>query len=1662
MAENLQTIMQNRMDEKRAADLEAQANRENQISKLDTDQAAARDRTVGEGVYPSTTVPAEPVDKFPALEPSGGKGVFKSPAPELIEEYGEELAPVPIVDFAIKKNVKAKVKDPSLIKTNVFIQDVDNLIGSSGETIPFSLDTAEAKAAFANSQGVYNSKGQYLPFSQLPDNYMSRINAANNFGAVSIVSEGGTQVDFDWDGYLLKETTVPDFELTIAKQEDSTDEFAKQLRVFSTSDITRSRVKWSDLTTEEKETWVNKNSLISLSMLDQEQAFPVYAQILKKRLNSVGVTDPRTILGVVKHAQNSISMGDFEKIQKSAVEGNVRFPIQMLLWGAGEVTDSVLSVFNLAMAESSDESGYWDIRSSVRRQSILSDAWPEATDMFIATMAQKGFEISLPAAEEYMNTFTGAGPRILNIASQVLPFSRALVIKAGLTNKKELQLFDAFFAKELSEGTSRSVEESLKKFVSLRPQIRFNKKTGLIEETDDQIDPSIFQRIRFGPLRTQVKLNRAMQSRDASNPVLQRAEVIAQKKYMDRLKNRQKGAETRIANGTGTIKDRQLLKAIKKDLSEATTELQAIEVRSATPLWIRDVKRTDSAIVLGMGLTGHMFQMTDSQDGSVMNSTYMGELIGLGGGIMFDVLRTVSNPAYFRVMGSDVGKLLFKSVPGAGGKDRYRKFLAKHISKYSPEMQATMQARGDYVSNAFEPLIKAGLDEGTISMSVANLSNLVGLQGLEDITRATMSVGAMATDQKSLEVLQTVVMAKTRTIEALRGVLFNLQAPDPSAPKVAQYDEFYGMIAEAVTGGQASVDELTELIGIINTDGVTSQLDKLRQNLSFVEAQSLGGRSKQTVDIAVRNLQDQNLLTSSGLPKAEFEMLANKVVDEVAKVVNKVSKNVIKELGNLDSAKIKIKDFSDTQYPGGILAQGASQPVLISSIESTGELLATILEASHGSQKAIAQQAYYRLGTPSKPAKFFLEDGSPVTSGMATVNIGDAFDALFTVQEAGVIKSRQLAKSGMSKGQRSANEAIFEELAEPFFLALADEGDSVEDVVKGLVKSFKNSGKLFNKEESQTVQVIRYLREAANSSDTPEATMLNSMLNVSLNQMREFDRAVTELSYKIDGEDAKTLKTVSAILSSKMGQFSIETADGSVLPAQTLFIKDTDGMLESVPDVLNKANQGWGEYKNKWHDKGSVIPKWMSWGKRDTSSEVATNVPLNITYRNGDPKTWLNIRSLVNMDSQTEGKAFYNNLARVLGTKVQGSDPDPSVVTYAFIEGETTTEAFRSILSAAVSEHIVGQKSSLIPGQAFKELDNLSRIFTMKSADGTDVPMISVGKVLDDVQAFNAKSIGQATYDDVVKTAEKDLEVAIGGAIKPAVQRLESKKLAVKFLESYTGKKLSNEAIAGAITDSGSLVVQELRQELKNNTKLTDDQISGVLANVYLDSMMSKVFPNGRKMNITDVDTLSQEFAVNLDVLNEMLGLNNTTKQGIVKELIGDERFTVWESAAKVITELDASTVAKTAIQGVPRALSVESYVSRIYAWQRNAIGLRWLASESMIQQSRIRRYNMLKGAMLDPEFGTLFLEMIRTGKPFSPEKETLFLRAFTNSLAASSSDAALLLEERKLKDEIGRDIVVNPGGVSNVELSKGVGSFVKSLIPKRKRDINTVKTPFK
>lgn len=1663
MAESLQEIMQRNLQERRADEIAAKRRRDQKIRQLDPQQQAARRAIVGDvQTQPTVTVPEEPKPQFPALKTEVLMGNRR---PVYEREYGDEFFSsvaggiVPGVDIAPKTAVRVVVDNPAQITPNVFLQDL-KYATIDGVDAPFDLSSAEAKQEFQDAQGVYNATGEYLPFSAFTgdqDNYMTKIEAVNRFIPTSMVDKNGREIKFNWERYLMDMTTVPDEEVTLMTREANLDE--SQPAEYKT-------VKLSDMSDDELESYVNKKMLLSLNMLDKEKAFPIYAHILKKRLNSIGMTDPQTILGVIKYAQNAPAMGDLEKISTSTLEGTFRFPIQMLLWGVGETLDVLDEVGNILGRNVDDETNFWDIRSSSRRQALVSEMWPEATDLFIARMAQRGYNISLPAAEEYMNTFTGLAPRVANIAGQILPISRLLVARSAFKNTKELKIFEDFLSKEIKEGRSRSVDESLKKFVELRPNLKFDE-FGKIVDTPlrDTADPTLLQKIRSSG--TRLKIQRGLQQADSARKAELRAEVTNHKAYVSRLKARRDGAEKRIANGQLREGDVELVKALSKDIKNADEKLAAIERISATPKWMRDVRRTDLTVTLGMGTVGHLFQMVDPTDDpdSAFRSTYMGELIGLGAAITYDIMSAVKNPAYFTVMGSRAGKL---ALNFAGGKRAYTDFIAKHISQYSPEFQNALRARGDLVAESFDPLIAAGMPEEKIGMSFAAMTNLAGLQALEDVTRLSIGAGEIVTDPRAIETLQHVATGKAATIEALRSVLFSLKAPDP-ANKNPAYDEFYELVNMAVTGGQESLTDLKKTIEIVNKDGLISQTDRLFGNSPFYEGKSLSAQRKTTLANSIDSLQNENLMSSSGLPELDYKSLTESVVQQINKAVADVAKKVKSELGDLDSAKIKIKDFRDTNYPGGILAQGAKQPILISAINHPGELLATVLEAAHSTQKSQAQQLYHRLGTADKPATFFIKEGdqyTEVAQGQATVNLGNVFDELFTIEEAGVIKSRAQAKTGMSVGERSRNEKIFEELAEPFFVALADAGDTVDDVVSSLATKLENIGKTFNKTESKTVQVIRYLREAANDEADVTGTMLGDMLNVSLNQVREFDRALTALRGRIDGSDLNTVNKALQLVKGKMNQFTVETTDGRRLPMQSLFLRDSTGKFDTVEVVLDRANVKWTSFKNRWYDEGTVA-KWMNWGKRKAAEPDVANTPMNITYGNSNPINWLNIESIVKMDVNTTGAAFVNDVTKALGTRVRSRDPN--VDEFVFIEGDDTTEAFRAVLQAAAAQHLVSQGPDLIPGDAVAQMGTLSKLFVMRDADGNMKPMITPGQIFDDVIGFNEKSIGKNQYNKAVNAAEEELGIAIEAALEPAVQRQLHKETAINFLQRYTGKELKGESIADAISSGGSLVIQELRTELRVNSKLSEEQINGVLANVYLDSMMNKVFPDTRRIDVVGSknDMLVKEFGVNLTALDEMLGLNDPTRQKIIKDLIGEERYEVWDAAAKVIAGLEPSNSAKVFMTGIPRALSLESYASRLYAWQRNAVGLRWIGTEAMIQQGRMRRYNMLKGAMLDPAFGRLFVEMIRTGKPFSPEKETLFLRAMTNSMAASGADFILLQKERSGTDSVGRDFVVNPGGKATPEnrqfpMSKGFLDFTSSIRPRianEKRTLYNTKT---
>ena len=78
-------------------------------------------------------------------------------------------------------------------------------------------------------------------------------------------------------------------------------------------------------------------------------------------------------------------------------------------------------------------------------------------------------------------------------------------------------------------------------------------------------------------------------------------------------------------------------------------------------------------------------------------------------------------------------------------------------------------------------------------------------------------------------------------------------------------------------------------------------------------------------------------------------------------------------------------------------------------------------------------------------------------------------------------------------------------------------------------------------------------------------------------------------------------------------------------------------------------------------------------------------------------------------------------------------------------------------------------------------------------------------------------------------------------------------------------------------------------------------------------------------------------------------------------------------------------------VTGIPRAFSVESYISRFYAINRGVVSFRYVGTEAVLQSMRRKNMNLLSLALTDPKIGTRLMEMVSTGKPLPAEKEKEF-----------------------------------------------------------------------
>ena len=1573
----------------------------------------------------------EAEDPFPALK----KNVFG--LPKITRVFNKELGSFNIAGIdtslggiQLKSGAFANVENMSKFTPEIKMRDL------------YDFTQDDVKSLWQDDvTAVFRTDGSRLPFTgQLA--WEEKTKRADMFGAtmIEIGGDGGTVAPVPYNKYILNQITMEDRPVSflvpklLSERSAGTKNYEIQTRMLS------------DLSEEELYDFLNRNSIlgsfnvsgrdISGMPVGEDERKQVYANIVNMRLIRAGMIDPRKRANMIQYAVSAPGMGDLEKIMSAGIEANVKFPISVPMYFAGETLD-LLDEFGRAFGAGEDnEDLYFDIRSSEKRQTILDDAFGNFSERLIARMAQRGITISLADAEAYASTMTGAIPRMAKIAAEILPLSRALLVREGIKSEKEINLFDAWFRGKLERGEDvTDVNSVVQQWAYLRSSKEIKDAGGNVVGRQDRA----FRRIRES-LITQ-KIRQGIQQREAKAPPELRQEIITQKKYIQRLEARQRTVQNRIDSGKEvTTEDyelnNQLLRSIELENHRLTARsfvaADAAKSRrlrtplggagiietSGVPRYMTDWKKMDTFMIIGAGTLGQAFQLNlDDEEASLLSSSPMGEAAGLVAAIATDIMFRSKNAA----------ATFLKTSPmfGKFNKEAHKKYLLDMIANYSPELQEALRLKAMEIDEIYTPLIEAGMNEQVISMSFAQIAQLTRLQVLEDQLRLSISTGSIRKGDEFAAELDAISNQKTELVEQLRGVLYGLGEVESNTPKA----DFMKLIDSTINGYEASNLNLEKAINIVNEQGVQFFIDNAKGNTASVVARTLNNvEMPESLEAALKVLQKHNIQVNLNLPAYEFEPLVTRVGEKVANDVSFLARRITSQLGSFEHAKLKTKEFRDTEFPNGVIARGARDPSSIQSAATPGDLISITFEAKHSVDRAVVSKGYESMGTGTRGVTFYSGDNNqPVAKGALSVDISDIFKSAFTTTtEAGVSQMRLARGEGLTTGVSVKQQQIFEEISNPFFLSIADEGDSIEDTVNKLAKSY---GIKKTKGESLQLQVINAILDENSDVKT-------DIFMVSSNQIIELEKTLRSIAYtkKLEKLPDQKLKydDLAKLTASKLDNMVIVGEDGTQIPFGDLKIRfvDSDGreMYVPVSQHLRNTNLQYADYKARWFDKvgGNPIPNMMSWNNRvvkDVTTDNVTGIEYDI-----NPILWYNPETLINK-SVDELIPDFKSLAAAIGKQV--TLPGELKPQYVLPEGDPFTDAFVAQFKAQVARYLITQNQNLSLGEAMEKFSKLDEVFVTMGADGKMKPMINIAEVFDNSHpAFHPKSIGQARFDQEIESARLAIKKAMDEQLEPARAAIRNAKLAVTVLKRYAPGVRKESDIAPNLLDMGQIEINKVKNALKKEGNLTDEQVDDALASIYLDSMQNlfKFTGKTRHSALNKVKpTLTKEYDVQMREFYKMLGDGDPEKVATVKALIGNEKYDIWFAAYRALSKEEGSPAFRAGLTGVPRTLSPESYASRLYAWQRGAVGLRWIGTESIIQAARLKNFNMLKAALTDPEMGRYFIELVRTGKPFSADREPQFRKALLRSVAAQGIILEDLQLEETFQDKFGRDYVLNP-----------------------------------
>ena len=199
---------------------------------------------------------------------------------------------------------------------------------------------------------------------------------------------------------------------------------------------------------------------------------------------------------------------------------------------------------------------------------------------------------------------------------------------------------------------------------------------------------------------------------------------------------------------------------------------------------------------------------------------------------------------------------------------------------------------------------------------------------------------------------------------------------------------------------------------------------------------------------------------------------------------------------------------------------------------------------------------------------------------------------------------------------------------------------------------------------------------------------------------------------------------------------------------------------------------------------------------------------------------------------------------------------------------------------------------------------------------------------------------------------------------------------AIRFLQGFNLEVKGVNDLGKSFAELGSVGYRRLVANVSESTGLDENAVRTALREVYIRDMVMASYEQTNRTMRTANGEVADTSVHNPAVVRGYLGTGDPEQARFIREEILD--FDIAETGvshydnnnniARFLAELDADPLAKKiTIKGIPRAMSVESYISRFYAINRNVVRPQYVGTEAVLQQARFGKFSFLKAVVSDP-----------------------------------------------------------------------------------------------